>query len=426
MGTRYGVDEDDDVDMSVPQPLYEFIKAPRLTQWDHTALIEWYRLWNQYKTKIEHRCSVTGESFENVAATIKGCIKPDVLENIAAYVLEVDVDSVTDSMLLRAIGQRCQSVKNGFAPDLKTLFATSLKMDMAIDDCEARVFSYFQQFNKIVEDNGLQRLNGRVPQSDSSRKEKMKIRCSLLVENLRPAVLKAHVERLITLERRDCRTDDVKLYKLVLEQAKTQQQYHRDDQSKKPKSKLEVANAKPDRPRGAGGAGSGSSGTPKHSGSQGGKQDGARDGPPPKDGCLVCGGSHWMRKCPTATEEQKRAALGKLWPSSARAVRARAAEHSDGQKRVLLNDVLSVPYVPDTGADRCMVPKAVVNFSLRLALQCSLVVYSPLSTSSSLMAARLDAMKKPYWICLQLITAAGAVRVSAVWCMVWQSSDEEL
>ncbi|DBA00052.1 TPA: hypothetical protein N0F65_003718, partial [Lagenidium giganteum] len=129
--------------------------------WDHTALTEWYRVWNQYKTK-------------NVAATIKGCVKPDVLENIAAYVLEVDVDSVTDSMLLRANEERCQSVKNGFALDLKTLFATSLKMDMAVDDCEAPVFSYIKQFNKIVEDNGLQRLIGRVPQLDSSRKEKMK------------------------------------------------------------------------------------------------------------------------------------------------------------------------------------------------------------------------------------------------------------
>ncbi|DAZ99667.1 TPA: hypothetical protein N0F65_001904 [Lagenidium giganteum] len=75
-------------------------------------------------------------------------------------------------------------------------------MDMSIDDCEARVFAYFRCFNHIVESHGLQGVLGQY-------KDRMKLRCSLLVENLRPAVLCMQIERLLAYERRDCRTNDV-------------------------------------------------------------------------------------------------------------------------------------------------------------------------------------------------------------------------
>ncbi|DAZ98052.1 TPA: hypothetical protein N0F65_001927 [Lagenidium giganteum] len=103
--------------MTVPQPVYEFIQAAKLTEWDQATLIKWYREWLQYVTKIEHRCALTGELYENVVATVRGCIQPDVLTIMADVVLEKPEDKVTDAEVLAAIEKRCRTVKNGFVPD---------------------------------------------------------------------------------------------------------------------------------------------------------------------------------------------------------------------------------------------------------------------------------------------------------------------
>ncbi|EEY59325.1 uncharacterized protein PITG_11320 [Phytophthora infestans T30-4] len=44
--------EDGDVEMTVPQPVYEFICAPPLAKSEQGALIPWYRDWNHYQDKI--------------------------------------------------------------------------------------------------------------------------------------------------------------------------------------------------------------------------------------------------------------------------------------------------------------------------------------------------------------------------------------
>uniref|UniRef100_H3H8G9 Uncharacterized protein n=1 Tax=Phytophthora ramorum TaxID=164328 RepID=H3H8G9_PHYRM len=134
MGTRYGVDADGDVEMSTPQP---------------ASLIAWNREWEQYVMKIRHRCNVTGESFEGVVATVKGSVEPAVLKTLATYVLKKPVEDVDDAEILAQVQKRCKSLKNAFIPDVTTLFRKQLKMDMTVDDCDTRVFKYFQAFTKI-------------------------------------------------------------------------------------------------------------------------------------------------------------------------------------------------------------------------------------------------------------------------------------
>ncbi|ETM97673.1 hypothetical protein PPTG_24870 [Phytophthora nicotianae INRA-310] len=95
-------------------------------------------------------------------------------------------------------------------------------MDLSIDDCDARIFRYFQDFVKVVEDNGLQQLIGKTDPSFPGYRDRMKARCKLLMENLQPAVLREQIERLVDLERRDCRTGDVARFDLILENAKAQ------------------------------------------------------------------------------------------------------------------------------------------------------------------------------------------------------------
>ncbi|KAG3232179.1 hypothetical protein PI124_g22733 [Phytophthora idaei] len=161
--------------------------------------------------------------FENVVATVKGSVRYKTLKNLAKYVLKKPVSSVTDADIITAVKARCQSLKNSFVPDVTSLFRQQLKMDLSIDARDARIFRYYEDFNGIVEDNGLQGLIGSDNEADAGYKRRMKARCRLLVENLQPPVLKAQITRLINLERRDCKSDDVTLFDLILEHAKVQQ-----------------------------------------------------------------------------------------------------------------------------------------------------------------------------------------------------------
>ncbi|KAG2808083.1 hypothetical protein PC118_g18185 [Phytophthora cactorum] len=128
------VNSDGDVEMTVPQPIFELIGAPELRSWEHAALIEWHREWERYVEKIRHRCGITNEAFESVVATVKGSVRPKTLRNMATYVLNKPLSSVTDADIMEAV----QAPEDG----------------SSIDDCDARIFRYYEDFNGIVEDNG--------------------------------------------------------------------------------------------------------------------------------------------------------------------------------------------------------------------------------------------------------------------------------
>ncbi|POM74298.1 hypothetical protein PHPALM_8772 [Phytophthora palmivora] len=61
----YTVDSDGDMEMSLPQPIFEVIRAPELSSWGHAAVIEWLREWECYVEKMRHHCTTTGKTYEN-------------------------------------------------------------------------------------------------------------------------------------------------------------------------------------------------------------------------------------------------------------------------------------------------------------------------------------------------------------------------
>ncbi|KAE9260300.1 hypothetical protein PF001_g32757 [Phytophthora fragariae] len=168
---------------------------------------------------------------------------------MATYVLKKPVASVTDGDIMTAVQARCRTLKNEFVPDVTSLFRQQLKMDLSIDDCDARIFRYYEDYNGIVEDNGLQGLIGNGNEPEAGYKSRLKARCRLVVDNLQPPVLKAQIIRLIDLERRDCKSDDVALFDLILEHAKVQQRFHRmsQDHAARGDSKSTKPDQKPQR-----------------------------------------------------------------------------------------------------------------------------------------------------------------------------------
>ncbi|KAG2794757.1 hypothetical protein PC110_g22278 [Phytophthora cactorum] len=154
-GTRYTVDSDGDVEISIPQPFFEVICPPELSAGSMQRLF-----------------------------TGSGSVNQKTLKNLAVYVLKKPVTSVTDTDIMDAVFACCGTRKNDFVPDLTAMFKKQLKMDLSIDDCDARIFRYFDDFNDIIADNGLRHLIGTDNESEDGYNNRMKACCRLLVENL--------------------------------------------------------------------------------------------------------------------------------------------------------------------------------------------------------------------------------------------------
>ncbi|KAG2979409.1 hypothetical protein PC119_g21488 [Phytophthora cactorum] len=393
-GTRFTVDSDGDVEMTVPQPVYEFISAPQQTKYsDHLR-----------------------------------AVKPEVLHTMARFLLKgKPVESVTDDKILQLVCQRCQTLKNEYIPDIKTLFKRELRMDLSVDDCDARVFQDFQDFTRIMEENGLQGLIGT---ADPGHKDRMKERCRLLVENMQPVLLQEQIQRQIDFERRDCRTDDVALCTLILEHAKAQQPFFSQSKDSAGASKgksgaaatattLKQAGLKSTKTssgkRNSGGAAPTNARAPKAS-------------VPPTEGCLFCKGPHWLRECPAVTEQQCRATLERFKEAKQQrvdSIRLKSAGAGHARYMATLNGVLEVPYLLETGADRSMLPSDVLHgleaaappVTVHQLARPVTVILADGRTTNCVEEALLD---------LQLTTAAGIVNIHRVPCLVMSSEDDEL
>ncbi|KAL3663495.1 hypothetical protein V7S43_011383 [Phytophthora oleae] len=121
MSVRYAVDSDGDAEMSIHQPIVEVIRPPELSGWLHAALIEWHREWER------HRCSTTGETFENVMTTVKSSVKPKMLRNMATYVLKKPVASMTDADIMGAVRRDAARSRMRLYPMSRLFFASSSK-----------------------------------------------------------------------------------------------------------------------------------------------------------------------------------------------------------------------------------------------------------------------------------------------------------
>ncbi|OQR85227.1 hypothetical protein THRCLA_23048 [Thraustotheca clavata] len=82
---------------------------------------------------------------------------------------------------------------------------------MGEDYEKARILQYFIDFTNVMESNGLISMLG------GTDRDCQKKRCKLLIENLQPEVLKVEITRIVILEHREAKADDVRLYNLILQ-----------------------------------------------------------------------------------------------------------------------------------------------------------------------------------------------------------------
>ncbi|KAG2823876.1 hypothetical protein JG687_00004496 [Phytophthora cactorum] len=209
------------------------------------------------------------------------------------------------------------------------------------------------------------------------------------------------------MERRDCRTEDVTLFDLILEHAKVQHRYYR---LVKEKDSASVASGST-RP-----AKAHSAKTPKQRQSPPERQfpperdtkhapprPATKTSKPPIEGCLVCRGAHWFKEFPVATEEQRQEALQKFRAAKEQRVRSKAARRTSTLNNIPSGVVETLRRVqPDVRVQQLGVPVQV-----------------------TLANGRVKACVEEVVVDLALTTTAGLVNVRDVSCLVLHSDVDE-
>ncbi|KAE8886196.1 hypothetical protein PF003_g29916 [Phytophthora fragariae] len=310
-GNEARFDADGDAVMqNVHQPVSEFVQAPKLTDWSQDAVVSWKRRWEQYVGIVRQRCMESGERLEVAVRPVKTCINPERLEVLCLYELRKAVDDVTSEELVSLIDAKLGSVKNAQVPDLDDFFRQTLKVDLHEDDIDARVLKYYRDFATLIKENGLSKILGVGNPADGGYNDRMKLRCTVLIDNLEPKMLRDDVRRHVKYECREAKRNDFTLFGIIKEKARSQHKYHVLAQEQKVKSNYSKKEKPTDRSNSNLGSSKGKSG-PKTAGtkpvgahnggassSSGGFGSGSRpnkarqDASPPKTGCWHCQGPH--------------------------------------------------------------------------------------------------------------------------------------
>ncbi|OWZ11150.1 hypothetical protein PHMEG_00015873 [Phytophthora megakarya] len=398
----------------VHQPVFEFVQAPKLSDWSQDAVVNWKRRWEQYVNIVRQRCMESGERLEVVVRPVKTCIDPELLEVLCLYELRKAVDDVTSDELVALIDAKPGSVKNQHIPDLDDFFRQLLKVNLHEDDIDARILQYYRDFATLINANGLSKILGVGNPAGSGYNDRMKLRCTVLIDNLEPKMLRDDVRRHVKYECREAKRNDFMLFGIIKEKARAQHKYHVLTQEQKVKSNYskkeklnDRSNNKPvsrtsgTKPTGINNGGASTNNGVRGSGGGVKPQQPKRDAPPPKTGCWHCQGSHWLRDCPTASEEDKTRAVEKM-KEVREAARGRVKKigEAPASGEVLVNSLLSIPYLADTGSDETYLPRQYVEELAGLGAAITVVG-------------------------LPTKTAAGQVHLSEVYCKIMEDPEED-
>ncbi|KAG6622293.1 uncharacterized protein IUM83_09862 [Phytophthora cinnamomi] len=314
-------DADGDFVMSVGQPVFEFIKAPKLEDWSQSAIIV-------------------------ALASVKDSFDVKLLKVVSLYELQSTVEDVTEDQLVELIYDRTQNVTNEFVPDLDGFFSKNLKMDLREVDFDARVLKYYRDFSELIEQHGFGRLLSVGLPTDAQFEDRMKRRCKILLDNLEAQALRDDVQQYVKYECRSARKNDFELFRIIKERARTQHKYHVLSLAYKQKTemsgdkKVPVKDAKDATPR---------KNREQHEGSAREKLR-MNDNP----------------QAVRSSEEDRRRALEKLRAQREGARVRSKAVRADNQQRakigeVLVNGMVTAPYCADSGSDSSVIPKALVD-----------------------------------------------------------------
>ncbi|DBA03428.1 TPA: hypothetical protein N0F65_002836 [Lagenidium giganteum] len=193
---RGGLDEPTDSEQAVvPQPIYTFVNAPKVTDDSHAALARWLDARVEYEEIMRSRCrwGVDGQRSQLCEAR-----------------WDVDKKDLSDAFLWNWITTTVGSFKNRKLPDIKKQFKKELVMPIDKDDVESRVTEYFLRCNVVIRTNGLVELFNGVLGAEK--------KCKVLVNNL-PSERHKRVKNEVDFLVPAAKTKVSVLYKVICDKA---------------------------------------------------------------------------------------------------------------------------------------------------------------------------------------------------------------
>ncbi|KAE9167067.1 hypothetical protein PF004_g28949, partial [Phytophthora fragariae] len=354
-------------------------------------------------------------------------INKRLLKSFSEFELRIPVENITEEMLTAAIDHILGSVMNDATPDVMGIMAQHLKMDLGQKDVKARILDYFDCMEEVIEVHGL----GKILKSNA------KLKCKIIVENLRPGTLKDQVKRAIEYDpalkavlHRLC--DVVKQEAIKNQQAFDlyQRMDKRDSGNKDNRHKKQLGRDKKqfnyDKKQVI---------NDKKQGHHDDRRPAQRpvhrkrEGPPP-NGCLHCRrGDHWLEDCPTANETQKREASRaylekKKGGPEKTTVKRLATSDCIGDREVIFNDLVVMPYCLDNGTTYNIIPRSIVQ-----ELQILDPTVEPLKLDTPVegvaVGGALITCTEFVDLDIGLQTVAGRVNLRGLTCIITETSEEE-
>ncbi|KAE9026855.1 hypothetical protein PR001_g12101 [Phytophthora rubi] len=400
-------------------------EPPLIRSFAHEALVKWKHERVLYEDAVENRCAETGEAVTAVRRPVLKSINKRLLKS--EFELRIPVENITEEMLTAAIDHILGSVMNDATPDVMGIMAQHLKMDLGQKDVKARILDYFDCMDEVIEVHGM----GKILKSNA------KLKCKIIVENLRPGTLKDQVKRAIEYDPA-LKADLHRLFDVVKHEAiKNQQTFDlyqrmdkRDNGNKDSRHKKQVGHDKKqfnyDKKQVINDKKQGHHDDRRPAHRQAHRK---REGPPP-NGCLHCRRSdHWLGDCPTADETQKREALRaylekKKGGSEKTTVKRLATSGCIGDREVIFNDLVVMPYCLDNGTTYNIIPRNIVQ-----ELQILDPTVEPLKLDTPVegvaVGGALITCTEFEDLDIGLQTVAGRVNLRGLTCIITETPEEE-
>ncbi|GMF42397.1 unnamed protein product [Phytophthora fragariaefolia] len=197
---------------TVPQPIFTFVTAPKVTDISHDGMTRWLDLRLEYEEAIKARCKTTGEEVEAVMTSVRNSFDESLLDTLCEVVWVVEKSELTEQFLWDWVMKTVESFKNRTLPDIEELFKRELSMDNTQGDVEAQVTNYFHSCNTLIRTNVLAQL--------FKTENGMKKKCKILVNAL-PFKLKVKNE--INFRAQEAKSSVPALVNLIMEKALDQE-----------------------------------------------------------------------------------------------------------------------------------------------------------------------------------------------------------
>ncbi|KAE9165889.1 hypothetical protein PF004_g29346, partial [Phytophthora fragariae] len=415
----------DDGDTSQPTTkLWTALEPPPIVCFSHEALVKWRRERLLYEAAVIARCQESGESLATMMRPVTSTIHRRLLKTFCELELKMSVSEMTNDRLVTAINQILATMMNDQIPNVHAIMNQHLRMDLRQKDVKARILNYFDKFDELIEEYGLSvALDGNE-----------KLKCRLLTENLHPPGLKEQVLLYQDLDP-TVKISIPRLFDVIKAEALKNQQSFDLFHSTRDRGSARTTKTAPHSNNGD----RNNYKSQKGDQLQSAREDRQDERPmfkkhdaAPAQGCLHCKGTHWVSDCPSATDEQKKAAREAFKEHMARRRDAEASNIKrvlgDGEDlapmHVAFNGVVTMPYFPDNGTKYNAIPRRIVE---ELQQACPDVKVERLRKpiDGKAVGGAIISCDESIQLDLELITPAGKVRMRKVTCIITETEEDE-